>query len=80
MLPSDNIAIEVLHKEDGVFDETGALNDLIESYGQIEKAVQPSDSGKKKRKTDDGESNEAESSENTEKAKKVRAQDTVAVS
>lgn len=70
----------MLHKEDGVFDETGALNDLIESYGQIEKAVQSSDSGQKKRKTDDAESTEAETPGNSEKVKKVRAQDSVAVS
>lgn len=70
----------MLHKEDGIFDEVGALNDLIESYGQIEKAVQSSDSGQKKRKNDDAESIEEDTKESSEKVKKVRAQDTVAVS
>ena len=42
----------MLFKEDGVFDETAALANLIETYGQIE-VTQTGEGGQKRKKADE---------------------------
>lgn len=78
--------IVVLFKEDDKFDESAALANLIETYGQVKEAVALTESGQKKRK---GIEKDAENETGTtaddkdekdEKVKKVKASETVAVS
>lgn len=76
----------MLFKEDDKFDESAALGNLIETYGQVKEAVTASESGQKKRKVVDKDAGDetvntatAEKDEKDEKAKKIRASETVAV-
>jgi hypothetical protein len=75
----------VLFKEDDKFDESAALANLIETYGQVKEAVTLSESGQKKRKgidkdTEDETVTADDKDEKDEKVKKVKAAVIVAVS
>ena len=67
----------MLFKEDGIFDEEGAINNLIETYGQEKEVVKIEEGGKKKRKAK--ESDEGPADGETETVKKVKAIETVLV-
>ena len=67
----------VLFKEEGIFDEEGAINNLIETYGQEKEVVKIEEGGKKKRKAK--ESDEGPADGETETVKKVKAIETVLV-
>jgi cation transport ATPase len=75
----------VLFKEDDKFDESAALVNLIETYGQVKEAVTLTESGQKKRKGVDKDAEGAtvttadDKDEKDEKVKKVKASETVAV-
>ena len=69
----------MLFKDDGVFDEEGALNNLIEIYGQEKEVVKVEDGAKKKRKTDTKEPVEGATEEDTETSKKVKLSESVKV-
>ena len=68
----------MLFKDDGKFDEEGALNSLIETYGQEKLTATAEDGEKKKRKVNPTEAPAAE--DNDEKAKKAKLSDTFKVS
>lgn len=77
--------IVVLFKEDDKFDESAALANLIETYGQVKEAVTLSESGQKKRKGIDKDAEDEtvtadDKDEKDEKVKKVKAAVIVAVS
>lgn len=69
----------MLFKEDGVFDETAALANLIETYGQIE-VTQTGEGGQKRKKADEKEPAEKPEGAEVEKVKKPKASETVLVS
>lgn len=69
----------MLFKEDGIFDEEGAINNLIETYGQEKEVVKIEEGGKKKRKADTKGSDEGPADGETETVKKVKAIETVLV-
>jgi hypothetical protein len=77
--------IVVLFKEDDKFDESAALANLIETYGQVKEAVTLTESGQKKRKGVDKDAEGAtvttsdDKDEKDEKVKKVKASEIVAV-
>ena len=68
----------MLFKDDGKFDEEGALNSLVETYGQEKLNVTAEDAEKKKRKVNPKDAPAAE--DNDEKAKKAKLSDTFKVS
>lgn len=68
----------VLFKEDGVFDESAALTNLIETYGQIE-VTKTGEGGQKRKKADDKQPAETADSAEGEKVKKPKASETVLV-
>lgn len=79
--------IVVLFKEDDKFDESAALANLIETYGQVKEAVVAlTESGQKKRKGIEKDAEDVtgttvdDKDEKDEKVKKVKASETVAVS
>lgn len=69
----------MLFKEDGVFDETAALSNLIETYGQIE-VSQTGEGGQKRKKADEKQPAETSEGAEIEKVKKPKASETVLVS
>ena len=68
----------MLFKEDGVFDESAALTNLIETYGQIE-VTKTGEGGQKRKKADEKQPAETADTAEGEKVKKPKASETVLV-
>lgn len=68
----------VLFKDDGKFDEEGAFNSLVETYGQEKENIIAENGDKKKRKVNPKEAPSGE--DDDEKAKKAKLSDTFKVS